>query len=55
MIDVRSFANIKNNPVKQRVNFAKKEKARYIRIVALSAVESDADFISIAELGVVVE
>ena len=46
------FGNIKNNPIKQTVNFDKKYKARFIKLESLSQVDEKADWISIAEIGI---
>jgi alpha-L-fucosidase len=51
-VDSREFSNIKNNPVKQSVNFGQTIKAKFIRFVSLSEVAGDS-WVSMSELGVI--
>jgi alpha-L-fucosidase len=46
------FSNIKNNPVKQYVEFSKPLTARYIKFIATSGIYGE-EWISIAEIGVI--
>lgn len=50
-VSAGQFANIKNNPVPQTVNFAPTE-AKFIRLVATSLTDEKGKFPAIAELGV---
>ncbi|MGA0555088.1 alpha-L-fucosidase [Larkinella sp. VNQ87] len=54
VLEKQSFANIKNNPVKQTVPFASPQQARFIKLVALSSVNENEQFASAAEVGVIV-
>jgi alpha-L-fucosidase len=47
------FGNIKNNPIEQIVRLSEKQKARYLKLVSLSAV-NDEPWASAAEIGVLV-
>lgn len=47
-----SFANIRNNPVKQEVRFSKPCTARYIKLQGLSSVNEKEELVSIGEIGV---
>ena len=51
VMDKATFANIKNNPVKQDVRFDQTQKARFIKLEALSSVIGDQQ-LSVAELGI---
>ncbi|MEX2592392.1 MAG: alpha-L-fucosidase [Anditalea sp.] len=48
-----SFANIKNNPVKQEVKFDETYKARYVKLVSLSSVNGEENWSSAGEIGVI--
>lgn len=48
------FGNIKNNPIEQRINFATKENARYIRLIATKTVDNSS-IVSYGEIGVITQ
>lgn len=48
----KEFSNIKNNPVKQTVNFGKTHRARYFKFVSEEGIFGE-DWTSVGELGVV--
>jgi alpha-L-fucosidase len=48
-----TFANIKNNPVKQNVKFDKAYSGRFIRLEALSPANDKDHWVSAAEIGVI--
>jgi alpha-L-fucosidase len=50
-----TFANIKNNPIQQRVNFDQPYKVKYIRLVSLASVNENEIATSVAEIGVITE
>lgn len=52
VIDQGTFANIRNNPVRQEVKFGKPYQARYIRLQGLSSVNDQENLVSAAEIGI---
>ena len=48
------FGNIKNNPIEQRISFATKENARYIRLIATKTVDNSS-IVSYGEIGVITQ
>jgi alpha-L-fucosidase len=54
VLENSSFANIKNNPIKQEVPFQKARQARFIKLVAHSPVNETDTWASAAEVGVLV-
>ncbi|GAB3324790.1 hypothetical protein GCM10027299_22240 [Larkinella ripae] len=54
VLEKQAFANIRNNPVKQEVPFAGSQKARFVKLVALSSVNENEHWASAAEVGVIV-
>ncbi|MGV3556705.1 alpha-L-fucosidase [Larkinella arboricola] len=54
VLEKQAFANIRNNPVKQEVPFASPQKAKFIKLVALSSVNENENWASAAEVGVLV-
>ena len=46
--------NIKNNPIEQRISFATKENARYIRLIATKTVDNSS-IVSYGEIGVITQ
>lgn len=46
------FDNIKNNPVKQSINFGKTVKAKFIKLIALSEVNGN-PWASVGEIGII--
>jgi alpha-L-fucosidase len=55
VVDSGTFGNIKNNPIKQRVMFKEKARARFIKLEALSQIDENSNWISVADIGVIVE
>ena len=55
VLENRSFANIKNNPVKQEVSFPTPQTAKFIKLVALSSVNENENWASAAEVGVIMK
>ena len=53
VIDKGTFANIKNNPIQQRVRFDKTYPTRYIKIVSHASVNDGELATSAAEIGVI--
>jgi alpha-L-fucosidase len=52
VIDQGTFANIKNNPVRQEVKFEKPYLAQYIRLQGLSSVNEKEHLVSAGEIGI---
>jgi alpha-L-fucosidase len=52
VIDQGTFANIKNNPVRQEVRFEKPYLARYIKLQGLSSVNENENLVSAGEIGI---
>jgi alpha-L-fucosidase len=55
VVDNGVFGNIKNNPIKQRVMFDESKRARFIKLEALSQVDGNSTWISVADIGVIVD
>ncbi|MGH2622689.1 MAG: discoidin domain-containing protein [Sphingobacterium sp.] len=55
VLNKRNFGNLKNNPIRQQVKFSKRESARFIKIDAIAGVEPGVSYISIGEIGVIVD
>ncbi len=55
LVDNGAFGNIKNNPIKQRVMFDGSKRARFIKLEALSQVDENSTWISVADIGVIVD
>lgn len=53
IIEQGTFANIKNNPVQQRVKFDRSYAVRYIQLVSHSSVNQNEMATSVAEIGVI--
>ena len=53
VVDKGTFANIKNNPIQQRVGFDGVYKARYFKIVSHASVNDGEVATSVAEVGVI--
>lgn len=53
VIDQGTFANIKNNPIQQRVDFGQTYKVRYFQIVSHASVNDNELATSAAEIGVI--
>jgi alpha-L-fucosidase len=53
VIDQGTFANIKNNPIQQRVRFDRSYKVRYIQLVSHASVNDNEIASSAAEIGVI--
>jgi len=55
IISNQTFGNIKNNPVKQKVLFDKKHKARYFKLETLAQVDGNTKAASLSELGIILK
>jgi alpha-L-fucosidase len=53
VVSNQTFGNIKNNPVKQKVTFDKKYKARFFKLETLSQVDGNTGGAAIAEIGII--
>lgn len=53
VVDHGTFANIKNNPIEQRVKFDQIHKCRYIKIISHASVNDGEQATSVAEIGVI--
>lgn len=53
VIDKGSFANIRNNPVRQRVDFDQAYRCRYIKLISHSSVNGSEIATSVAEIGII--
>lgn len=49
----QTFGNIKNNPVKQKILFDKKHKARYFKLETLAQVDGNTNAPAMAEIGII--
>lgn len=55
IISNQTFGNIKNNPIKQKVFFDKRHKARYFKLEALSLVNGNTQGTATDEMGILVQ
>lgn len=53
VVDHGTFANIKNNPIQQRVRFDESFKCRYIKLISHASVNEDEKAASVAEIGII--
>jgi alpha-L-fucosidase len=54
VISNQTFGNIKNNPVKQKILFDKKHKARYFKLETLAQVDGNTKAATLSELGIII-